>query len=80
MGVFVPKAGRQATSLGLHIMHMETHWVYSGHILVSELSRFAFSSLLKRHYITKSMWPPARRTTYSKIKGCNMELVPLLLL
>jgi hypothetical protein len=32
------------------------------------------------HYMTKSMWTPARRTSHCKIMGINMELVhPLLL-
>ena len=29
------------------------------------------------HYMTNSMWTPARRTSHSKIMGINMELVPL---
>ena len=28
------------------------------------------------HYMTKSMWTPAHRTSHSKIMGINMELVP----
>ena len=32
------------------------------------------------HYMTKSMWTPAHRTSHSKIMGINMELVPPLLL
>jgi hypothetical protein len=29
------------------------------------------------HYMTKSMWTPAHRTSHFKIMGINMELVPL---
>jgi hypothetical protein len=32
------------------------------------------------HYMTKSMWTPARRPSHSKIMGINMELFPPLLL
>jgi hypothetical protein len=32
------------------------------------------------HYMTNSMWTPARWTSHSKIMGINMELVPPLLL
>ena len=32
------------------------------------------------HYMSKSMWTPARQTSHSKIMGINMELVPRLLL
>ena len=31
---------------------------------------------LKIHYMTKSMWTPAARTSHSKIMGINMEFVP----
>ena len=36
--------------------------------------------LYKIHYMTKSMWTPAIRTSNSKIMDINMELVPPLLL
>ncbi|CDR00351.1 unnamed protein product [Oncorhynchus mykiss] len=32
------------------------------------------------HYMAKSMWTPARRTSHSNIMGINMELFPPLLL
>jgi hypothetical protein len=32
------------------------------------------------HYMTKSMWTPARRTSHFKMMGINMDLVPRLLL
>jgi hypothetical protein len=35
--------------------------------------------LLCVHYMTKSMWTPARQTSHSKIMGINVELVPTLL-
>jgi hypothetical protein len=32
------------------------------------------------HYMTRSMWTPARRTSHFKIMGINMKLVPPFLL
>ncbi|KAK6303711.1 hypothetical protein J4Q44_G00261650 [Coregonus suidteri] len=34
------------------------------------------TSVHQLHYMTKSMWTPAHRTSHSKIMGINIELVP----
>ena len=47
-----------------------------GYILCLLFSRHSGDTLLEVHYMTKSMWTPARRTSCSKIMGINMELVP----
>ena len=47
------------------------------HIIVIVLST-GFHANTDIHYMTKSMWTPARRTFHSKIMGINMELVPSL--
>ena len=35
---------------------------------------------VEAHYMTKSMWTPARRTSHSKTMGISTELLPPLLL